>query len=64
MARLFAALLGACGLLAAACGGAAAQSAVNWPTKPIRAIMPIAPGTGADVIFRLVFNELSNRLGQ
>ena len=25
------------------------QSAVNWPTKPIRAIVPIAPGTGADV---------------
>jgi len=64
MARLFAALLGACGLLAAACGGAAAQSAVNWPTKPIRAIMPIAAGTGADVVFRLVFHELSNRLGQ
>ena len=36
----------------------------NWPTKPIRAIMPIAPGTGADVVFRLVFHELSNRLGQ
>ncbi len=64
MARPFAALLGACGLLAAACGGAAAQSAVNWPTKPIRAIVPIAPGTGADVVFRLVFHELSNRLGQ
>ena len=36
----------------------------NWPTKPIRAIVPIAPGTGADVVFRLVFHELSNRLGQ
>ena len=35
---------------AAACGGAAAQSMrANWPTKPIRAIVPIAPGTGADV---------------
>jgi tripartite-type tricarboxylate transporter receptor subunit TctC len=57
-------LLGVCGLGAAACGGAVAQSASNWPTKPIRAIVPIAPGTGADVIFRLVFHELSNRLGQ
>ena len=64
MARLFAALLGACGLLAAACGGATAQSAAKWPAKPIRAILPIAPGTGADVVFRLVFHELSNRLGQ
>jgi tripartite-type tricarboxylate transporter receptor subunit TctC len=56
------ALLVACGLLACACGPAAAQQ--PWPTKPIRAIVPIAPGTGADVIFRLVFHELSNRLGQ
>jgi tripartite-type tricarboxylate transporter receptor subunit TctC len=64
MAWLVAALLGVCGLTAAACGGAAAQSAANWPTKPIRAIVPIAPGTGADVVFRLVFHELSNRLGQ
>ena len=41
-----------------------AVCAANWPTKPIRAILPIAPGTGADVMFRLVFHELSNRLGQ
>jgi tripartite-type tricarboxylate transporter receptor subunit TctC len=55
----------ACGLLAGTCGGAAAQqNAAQWPTRPIRAIVPIAPGTGADVIFRLVFHELSNRLGQ
>jgi tripartite-type tricarboxylate transporter receptor subunit TctC len=64
MARLLVALLGACGLAAVTCGGAAAQSVPNWPTKPIRAIVPIAPGTGADVVFRLVFHELSNRLGQ
>ena len=65
MTGVSAALLGACGVLAAACGGAAAQSdAARWPTKPIRAILPIAPGTGADVVFRLVFHELSNRLGQ
>jgi tripartite-type tricarboxylate transporter receptor subunit TctC len=56
------ALLFACGVAAVACGDAAAQS--DWPNKPIRAIVPIAPGTGADVVFRLVFHELSNRLGQ
>jgi tripartite-type tricarboxylate transporter receptor subunit TctC len=64
MNRRLVALLSACSLAAAACGGAAAQPVPNWPTKPIRAIVPIAPGTGADVVFRLVFNELSNRLGQ
>ena len=44
----------------------AAQSALaqEWPSKPIRAILPIAPGTGADVVFRLVFNQLSMQLGQ
>jgi len=64
MNRATVALLFVFGLGAAACGGAAAQGEVNWPTKPIRAILPVAPGTGADVVFRLVFHELSNRLGQ
>ena len=65
MARATAALLLVCGVLASACGGAVAQSdASRWPTRPIRAILPVAPGTGADVVFRLVFHELSNRLGQ
>ena len=50
----------------AACGGALAQSETlrAWPTKTIRAILPIAPGTGSDVVFRLVFNQLSAQLGQ
>jgi tripartite-type tricarboxylate transporter receptor subunit TctC len=44
---------------------ALAQSqAQSWPSKPIRAILPIAPGTGADVLFRLVFHQLSIQLGQ
>jgi tripartite-type tricarboxylate transporter receptor subunit TctC len=62
MTRPAAALLFACDLWAGASGGAAAQS--DWPNKPIRAVVPIAPGTGADVVFRLVFHELGNRLGQ
>jgi tripartite-type tricarboxylate transporter receptor subunit TctC len=39
-------------------------TAEEWPTRPIRAILPIAPGTGSDVVFRLVFNQLSMQLGQ
>ena len=60
------ALLWACGLLAATCGSVAAQSdeASHWPSKPIRAIVPIAPGTGADIMSRLVLNQLSQQLGQ
>ena len=65
MAKAAVALLWTCGLWVAACNAAAAQSeTAPWPTKPIRAILPIAPGTGADVIFRLVFNQLSIQLGQ
>jgi tripartite-type tricarboxylate transporter receptor subunit TctC len=60
------ALLWTCGMLAAICSDAAAEStpAQPWPTKPIRAVLPIAPGTGADVLFRLVFHQLSIQLGQ
>ena len=42
----------------------AGASAQSWPTRPIRAILPFAPGTGADVVSRLVFNQLSIQLGQ
>jgi tripartite-type tricarboxylate transporter receptor subunit TctC len=35
-----------------------------WPTRPIRAIVPYAPGTGIDIVGRLVLNELSTQLGQ
>ncbi len=61
MVRFVFALLLACGLGAEVPRDAVAES---WPTKPIRAILPIAPGTGADVVFRLVFNQVSIQLGQ
>jgi len=50
------------GGLAIAVGGGA--SADTWPSRPIRAVLPTAPGTGADTVFRLVFNQLSIQLGQ
>ncbi|HJQ61906.1 MAG TPA: tripartite tricarboxylate transporter substrate binding protein [Burkholderiales bacterium] len=39
-------------------------SAQNWPTKPIRAIVPFTPGSTTDVVGRIVLNELSAALGQ
>ena len=36
----------------------------TWPTKPVRAIVPFAAGTLTDILPRLVFEELSTRLGQ
>jgi tripartite-type tricarboxylate transporter receptor subunit TctC len=49
------------GLAITAGGGASADT---WPSRPIRAVLPTAPGTGADTVFRLVFNQLSIQLGQ
>jgi tripartite-type tricarboxylate transporter receptor subunit TctC len=66
MTRPVVALLLACGPWVGVCGNASAQSSEtqNWPTRTIRAIVPFAPGTGADVVSRLVFQQLSIQLGQ
>lgn len=53
-------------LLAATCWGLAiaAERTPGYPTKPIRLILPFAPGGGADLTGRLVAPGLSERLGQ
>jgi tripartite-type tricarboxylate transporter receptor subunit TctC len=47
--------------LFAAIPSAAAQ---DWPTKPVRIIIPLGPGGGGDVFTRLLADELHKRLGQ
>jgi tripartite-type tricarboxylate transporter receptor subunit TctC len=47
--------------LALAGSGAGAQ---DWPTKPVRFIVPYPPGGGTDVIARIVQEPLSRALGQ
>ena len=39
-------------------------NAQTWPTKPIRAIVPVAAGSTTDIIPRVVFEQLSSQLGQ
>ena len=51
-------------LAAVAWSGAIAQSAADYPRKPIRVIVPFSPGGGSDVIARLVGARLAERLGQ
>ena len=42
----------------------AAASAQTWPAKPIRLIVPLAPGATADIIARIYADELGKALGQ
>jgi tripartite-type tricarboxylate transporter receptor subunit TctC len=42
----------------------APAEAQGYPTKPIRTIVAIAPGSVTDVIMRAAANELTSRLGQ
>ncbi len=48
-------------LLATLVAGAQAQ---NYPTRPIRFIVPIAAGGGADLVARVIAERLSRNLGQ
>lgn len=36
----------------------------EWPTRPIRAIVPLSAGSALDVVPRIVFEQLSKQLGQ
>src|SRR3954452_21312349 len=44
-----------------ASGGAAAQ---DWPTRPIRAIIPFTAGSGSDIVGRTVLEQISKQIGQ
>ena len=46
------------------CLGWAAPAAAQYPTKPIRFIVPYAPGSSPDAICRLIGAELARQLGQ
>ena len=48
-------------LLVCASGLASAQ---NWPVRPIRFILPFAPGGVADITARIMSQKMSENIGQ
>jgi len=64
MKRFFlrSALVGLCAGLT--CWAGAAQAKDDYPSKPIRIIVPLAPGGTVDLVARLVAKGLSQDLGQ
>ena len=52
------------GLALAAVVGAGQVVAETWPTRQIRVIVPLSAGSAADIIPRLVFEQVGQALGQ
>jgi tripartite-type tricarboxylate transporter receptor subunit TctC len=51
-------------ILATVLGASAPAIAQDYPTKPIRVIVPFSAGSATDILARLVSDGLSERLGQ
>lgn len=59
--KLLARAAAAAGLL---CAALAAQAQAPWPNRPIRMLVPVAPGGNVDIIARAIADPLSKALGQ
>ena len=54
----------AAALLIAGLACSAAQAQTNYPTKPVRLIVPFAPGGGTDIVARLLAQKLTESFRQ
>jgi tripartite-type tricarboxylate transporter receptor subunit TctC len=51
-------------LLFVLAGALTAQAATDWPTRPVKLIITLGPGSGADIAARLLADKLTRRWGQ
>ena len=52
------------GLAAFALNGQAMAQTSNWPSRPVRIVVPFGAGSGNDIVARLMADRLSRKLGQ
>src|SRR5512146_137874 len=45
-------------------GGAQSQAAGNYPTRPVRVVVPLSPGGNVDIVARAIAQRLGESLGQ
>src|SRR5258706_7919539 len=50
--------------LAAAVVSSASPAQETWPSRPVRVVVPFAPGGGTDVVGRILAARMTERLGQ
>jgi tripartite-type tricarboxylate transporter receptor subunit TctC len=60
----YALVLGLVAVLAAALSVPLASAASGWPTRPVKFILTLGPGSGADIGARLLADRLAQRWGQ
>src|SRR3954470_3135521 len=58
------AALALCAVHAGAWGQGPSTGSGAWPAKPLRVIVPFTPGSGTDIMARIVSEGLSKQLGQ